>query len=158
MESEDTPVTDTQSAQRALDDARRIKAEFADKAACPPGWHFVFGALMGSVVAAQAANPPYTLYLEGGVVVAVALLLVFWKRRMGYFINGYRAGRTRRVTATLLAVFLVVYGVSVYLKAARGLAWAPLAGAVIVFVAATWASVVWQRVYRAELLGAGTPK
>ena len=146
-------MTDAEAARSALEDTRRVRAEMADKLACPPGWHLVFGALMGTIVAAQAATPFYTIAIEVGCAIATGILAATWKRRLGFFINGYRRGRTRWVTFPLLAGFLAIYALVVYLKIEHGLWQAPLAGGAVMGALAAWASVIWQKVYRAEMLG-----
>jgi hypothetical protein len=60
-------------------------------------------------------------------------------------------GRTRPVVAVLLVCFLGLMGGGVWLKDDQHLAWAPIAAGVIMFAIGTWASFVWQAVYRAEL-------
>jgi hypothetical protein len=86
--------------------------------------------------------------------------MLAYQRHTGMWISGLRRGRTRWVaiaTATLAAVLMLG---AVWLRAARGLAWAPLAAAPFVAVVVTIAGFVWEAAYRADLgvePGAGRP-
>jgi asparagine N-glycosylation enzyme membrane subunit Stt3 len=67
------------------------------------------------------------------------------------FINGYREGRTRPLTFSLLAIALSLGALGVWLKLSYGIVWAPVACGVVVGVAAYFMSAAWQNIYRREL-------
>ena len=136
------------AALAAMQESRERLAQAID---CPPERHLAFAALMGALVACQAAPPTFTLLIEAMLLVGVALLIAWDRRRTGMFINGYRAGRTLYVTLGVLVFTLATLGLSVWLKEDRGLGWAPLAGGAVVAVVAYVASAVWQRIYLREL-------
>ncbi len=139
------------SAADALAAMQASRAQLAQRVNCPPQYHVLFGALMGGITAAQAAPPAGTFAIEGLCALVGIWMYRNGRRRMGFFVNGYRRGRTRPVVAVLLVCFLGLMGGGVWLKDEQHLTWAPIAAGVIMFAIGTWASFVWQAVYRAEL-------
>lgn len=142
---------DPGEAAQALEAMRQSRERLAQAADCPPARHVVFGLLMGGLVACQAAPPVWTLICEAVLMAGVGLVYLWDRRRTGMFINGYRAGRTRAVTAVVLLLVLGLGALGVWLKHGRGLVWGPLACGAAAAVLATFGSVLWQRVYVREL-------
>jgi hypothetical protein len=139
------------TAQMALEDVRLAKARMAQKVVCPPYRHALFGAMMGALVAAQAGPSQVVFATEAAVVVAAVWMFVTSKRRMGFFVNGYRKGRTRPVALAMVVVYVAALSGAAWCKQAYHLAWPGLVLGAVVFGVGTWASVLWQRVYRREL-------
>lgn len=143
-----TLETDPAAALAAMRESRERLAAAVD---CPPARHLAFAGLMGALVACQAAPPMFVLIIEALLFICLFLIIAWDKRRTGMFINGYRAGKTIYLTLSLLAFALVTLGLTVWLKEARGLFWAPLAGGAVVAVVAYYASALWTRIYLREL-------
>jgi hypothetical protein len=152
MESEKPAMTDADAARRALEDAQKVRADLADKVRCPPSWHLAFGLLMGAMVAGEAGPPPVSLGVLAVCLGGVVLMARAMRKRMGFFVNGYRRGRTLWVALSLLAFVEVVLFGGIWLKDARHIAWAPLVGGAVVAAVTTFASYLWQAAYRAEML------
>jgi hypothetical protein len=88
------------------------------------------------------------------MVLAMGLMIViviYDRRRYGMFINGYRKGATRRVTAALLAAMLALIFAQLRLREQGVEAWVPFAVAGLAFLAAVAGSVWWARVFRREM-------
>jgi hypothetical protein len=143
--------TSSSDAAEALAAMRASQARLAAAADCPPARHLAFGAVMGGLVATPALPTFYTLVAEAVLLVCIALIVRWDRRRTGMFINGYRSGKTRPITFTMLAVFMVLYLASVWLAHDRGIRWAPVPIGVLTAGLAYYASVVWQRAFRREL-------
>jgi hypothetical protein len=127
------------------------RARLAAAASCPPERHLAFAAIMGTLVASQAAPVAGTFAIEALCFFSTGLVFLWDKRRTGMFINGYRRGRTRSLTFALLAVLLVIGGLGVWLKFDKGLWWAPIPAGLVVTLVSFVASRAWQQLYRAEL-------
>ena len=145
-------MSDTVSAHEALESARAAQAKLAAKVDCPPQFHVAFGALMGTLVLAQAFPAALTIGIEVACMGGAGLMYVAGRRRMGFFVNGYRKGRTRPIIFGLLAVYMVTLGLAGWLKMERHIIWPAVVGGLFVFAVGTYASVAWQRTYKAELL------
>jgi hypothetical protein len=144
-------MTDLGTVEMALEDVRLAKARMAQKVVCPPYKHALFGALFGSIVAAQAGPPVVVFTVEGCVVLAALWMFISARRRMGFFVNGYRKGRTRPVVAALLVVYVSALVCAGWCKEAHHLIWPALVLGVLMFAVGSWASLLWQRIYRREL-------
>ena len=118
---------------------------------CPPWRHAAFGAVMALLVGSATVSMPVQLAGTALGMGLTAWIVMDDRRRYGVFINGYRRGATLPLTfALLLAVIALMFAA---LRAREG-GWSPWSKAgigVLAFAVATWASVVWQRVYMREL-------
>ena len=145
-------MSETVSAHEALASARAAQAKLAAKVDCPPQFHAAFGALMGTLVLAQAFPPAATIAIEVACMGGAGLMYVVGRRRLGFFVNGYRKGKTRPIIFGMLAVYVVTLGLAGWLKMERHLIWPAVVGGLFMFGVGVAASVAWQRTYKAELL------
>ena len=139
-----------QEADEALRALKTVQGRHAARARWSWQRHSAFGAVMGGFVASYALPPAGRIAGLLLCFLAAVAIVVRDRRRDGFFVNGYRAGRTRWVTAFLLVVALGVLAAAMIGKS-RGWGWAPIAAGSFLFVFATGASMAWERVYREEL-------
>lgn len=118
---------------------------------CPPWRHAAFGLVMALLVggvtlpfAMQAASLAVAMAL-------VALIVQYDRRRYGVFINGYRRGRTLPVTLLVLGGMLVMLFAAVHARENGLSIWTKAGIVALTFAFAVAGSVVWQRVFLAEL-------
>jgi hypothetical protein len=155
MESEGTPMsTQAEEAAAALTAMQESRERLAAAATCPPARHLAFAGMMGGMVASQAAPGAMVMVCEALLLVGVALIIMWDRRRTGMFINGYRAGPTRPVTFALLVFALAALALCDWLMFSLHIGWAPLVGGVVVAVVAYFASSIWQRIYLRDLRSA----
>ena len=150
MESEAaTPVSraDAARALRQIQAARRRAGDYA----LPASYHLAVGGMFGALLAAQGLPLPWRIGVLVAVLVALAAMIRWSRRVTGRFINGWRAGPTRWVSATLLVVFVGLTIGTVDLDATEGIRVAPLVAGLAMFVIAAAADWLWVLVYRAEL-------
>jgi len=138
-------------AREALDSVGATRAQIAAVGLCPPWRHAAFGAVMsllilglGFPLGVQVA----CLCLAMGLMVVI---VVHDRRRYGMFINGYRRGETRPVTAALLVAMMALIVVQIRLREQGVETWVPVAVAGVAFVVAVTGSVWWARAFRREL-------
>ena len=138
-------------ARAALDSIGATRAQIAAVGLCPPWRHAAFGAVMsllilglGFPLAVQVA----CLCLAMGLMVVI---VVHDRRRYGMFINGYRRGATRPITAALLVAMMALIVVQIRLREQGVESWVPVAVASVAFVVAVAGSVWWARVFRREM-------
>jgi hypothetical protein len=143
---------DDKDASEALRALRSVQGRFAARARWSWQRHAAFGVVMGGLVASYALPPVERVGAIFLCCLAVIVIALRDRRRDGFFVNGYRRGRTRRVTAVLLVVALGTLAAALLGKE-QGWWWAPLAAGVLLSVFATAASMAWERVYRNELGG-----
>ncbi|MDT8759508.1 hypothetical protein MZO42_12450 [Sphingomonas psychrotolerans] len=144
---------DEQEAANALQAMRATRGRMAMRAHWSLGRHAAFGAVMGALVASYALPGGWPMLGVAGCALASWAIVAGDRRRDGFFVNGYRRGRTRVLSLALLAMMLVALAAAIALRE-KGLAWAPLAIGVGLAILGTMASIGWERVYRRELEGA----
>lgn len=147
-------MNDDWETDAALAVVRQGRETLLAAADCPPSRHLAFAAIMGGYVAAPALPLAARLVAGAMLMVCVALVVRWDKRRTGLFISGYRAGRTRWVLAAMIAVILPLNVAGSVLADRHGLRWPALAMALPVTGFAYAMSCVWMRVFRREMLGA----
>ena len=138
---------EARAALAAKGQAERDLARITD---CPPWRHAAVGLLMAALVASPVLPTPLRFAVLVLVLVAIAGLLAADRRRTGVFVNGYRRGWTLVVSLVMLVALVGLF----MLSARAGLAGnslTPLLLAAVAFVVATAGSVIWQRVFVAEL-------
>jgi hypothetical protein len=147
---------DSKQAREALDAVQGAREQLAQAVDCPPWRHAAFGAVMAAMIAANAVPRPFFAPLFVVSMAATVWLALGDRRRSGTFVNGWRPGRTLPLSGGLFVVllsliFMARRGRSEVLLTSQGLLAIALA-----FVIGTAASVLWQRIYLAELrAGAG---
>jgi hypothetical protein len=137
----------------ALAMVRDARARIVARNPSPPWYAPLYGLLCGGIVAGGGLAQPFGLLLVGGSLLGLALLYRTWCDRAGISVNGYRAGRTR-VIAILFAVLLVAMMLAgLALRIERGLGWAPLALGALTVPIAAFASLAWDKAWRADVMG-----
>lgn len=138
-------------ADDALATIKTVRGRMAGRARWSSARHAAFGAAMGGMVASYGLPLPYPF---GGLVLCLLLVaLIAWtdRRRDGFFINGYHAGRTRGIAVGLALFTMAALLAAMALK--DRWSWSPLVAGAVVLVIATLSSVAWERAYRRELEG-----
>ena len=142
---------DAAEAAHALAAMQASQARLASAARCPPERHLAFAAIVAAYVACPALPFVAMMGAEAVLLLVVATVVRWDKRRTGMFINGYRPGKTRPVMLAVLACVLGLYVASYWLARMRGVVWAPLALAPVGGLIAWLGSAQWQRIYLREL-------
>lgn len=146
-------IATVQNARAALAAKEAAEASIARMSLCPPWRHAAFAGIMAALVIDPAVPLPWRFAVIVAAFAGIALVVRSDRRRLGMFINGYRRGRTRLVTFPMLAVVMLLYGLSVY----AALDWhrpnLSVAFAVIAFLICYGGSVLWPRVFVRELRG-----
>ncbi|MBD8737735.1 hypothetical protein [Sphingomonas sp. CFBP 13706] len=141
-------------AAQSLELMRTTRGALAARAKWSLARHAAVGLLLGGLIAGYALPGPWPMVLAGACMAATAMVVARDRRRDGFFVSGYRSGRTWWVTFAMLLVGLAALVGAIVLKQRYGITWAPVAigGGMAVF--ATIMSIVWERMYRQELDGA----
>jgi hypothetical protein len=142
-------------AAAALADVNRTEERLAERAHWPFHRHAMFG-LMEGLLVAGIAQP--TAIMGGTIAVAMALLVLCVtgdRRRHGMFISGLQGRSTRWVVAGLLVLLLPMMVASAALRDGESVQPLGYLLGAIAFAICTAGSLLWQKVYRAELAQGG---
>lgn len=138
-------------ARAALDKIGATRAQIAAAGLCPPWRHAAFGLVMSLLILGLGfplGTQVACLVLAMGLLVVI---VVYDRRRYGMFINGYRKGATRPVTARLLVAILALMVLQIALREQHVASWVPVAVAGVAFLVSVAGSVLWSRAFRREL-------
>jgi hypothetical protein len=138
---------EARAALAAKGQAERDLARITD---CPPWRHAAVGVVMAALVASPVLAMPLRFAVLVLVLVGIAGLMAADRRRTGVFVNGYRLGWTLIVSMVMLVALVGLFVVSARAGQAGDFQ-TPLLLAAVAFVVATAGSVIWQRVFVAEL-------
>ncbi|WP_375395046.1 hypothetical protein [uncultured Sphingomonas sp.] len=146
-------MIDSVEAVDALATIRASRIQLVTASDTPPLRHLAFAGLMGTLVACPAVMLPWRFGVLFGILIGIALVVRWDRRRTGMFINGYRAGRTRKVTFAMLAFSLGLYAISVWLADGRHMIWPSLVLGCVATVACWFGSRYWCSVFEREMTG-----
>ena len=136
----------------ALRAVRLTREQLASRARWSFPRHASVGVLLGTMIASFALPTGWPIAVVAACLVATLLIVRRDRQRDGFFVNGYRPGRTLPVTIALLMISFGALYAAIFLKTDKGLIWAPIAVGLVLAVLATAASILWERVYRQELM------
>jgi hypothetical protein len=128
-----------------------VEQNLASLSLCPPLRHAAFAAPMATLVGTPAL-PLLMRFVAYAMIFTGIYLIVQWdKRRLGVFINGYRRGKTRVVTFSMLVLILGLYFASYYFSISHKEPGISLALAAVAFIIGYLGSTLWQRIFVSEL-------
>lgn len=143
-------MTTVRDARELIAEIQSVRHDVAERVNCSPAWRIASATLIGTTCAAQAAPPSIGLPIAAGCFVGIGVMAFVARKRMGFFVNGYRKGRTRKVALSLFIAFEFIYFTSLWLKESRHLGWAPVVGGAIIVPIVIFAGYRWQAAYRSE--------
>lgn len=146
---------DEQEALRALAAVQATRRQMRERAQWSFARHAAFGLVMGGLVASYVLPRGWPVLGVAMCLVATLAIVARDRRRDGFFVNGYRAGRTQILALGLCLVALAGLVLAVVLRTRFGLFWAPLPIGFGVAMLCTIGSIGWERLYRDELAGDG---
>jgi hypothetical protein len=144
---------DRNEAAAALADAGRIERKLSEHARWPFHRHAMFGLAEGLIVAGLAQPIATSGAMTAVAMSLIAVCIMEDRRRHGMFVSGWQRGATRPLTIALfLFLIVMVIGAAFVRDGETAQPLGYLIGAVT-FAVCTWASIRWEKIYRAELAG-----
>jgi len=144
-------MTRNEDALRMMAEVEAANADLAERARAPVWYHPTLGLLTGGLCAVQAATVPFMFAYYAVFLVGLVLLVRSYVRRNGFWVSGYRAGRTRLVAVGLAVITTGLMLMSAWLFHDRGERLAPFVFGGLVAVAVTIGGFVWEAAFRADL-------
>ncbi|WP_338465947.1 hypothetical protein RXV95_10230 [Novosphingobium sp. ZN18A2] len=139
-------------ARRALATVAQTKAGMAETIAnCPPWRHALFAAIFAVLIASVAISSFVQFATIPFILAAIFLVKKSDERRLGVFVNGYRPGKTRKVSLSFVAVIVVLVVAAMNMRTSHFSNLSKAGLTAISFAIAYAYSVVWQRVFLNEL-------
>jgi hypothetical protein len=152
MESERL-MMDPNAAASALEGVNRTEQRLAERARWPFHRHALFGLAEGLIVAGVAQPTPIAAAAIVAAMVLVVVCIMDDRRRHGIIISGWQEGATRPLTLALAAFALMMAMFSAFSRDGESAQSVGYLLGGVTFVVCTAASLLWERVYRAQLTG-----
>jgi hypothetical protein len=137
-------------------DPREALASIRDaRAGFPVGgdsiaYDLFYGAACGLLVAGQGMPRPWDFIALVIALAAFALMIMWWRKKFGWWVSGYSPKRARWVAFALVAVLVGLMGLSLYGRYV-GPDWLWMVSGGLGFVFAVAGGRLWMRVWRREL-------
>jgi hypothetical protein len=129
------------------------RTALADRAMQPWWYDALLGVLLFGFVASYALHETWlTLAAVAVFLLCLRGMVALYKRHTGFWVSGFRPGRTRRAITVWAVCVLVVLGAGFALDAA-GHSWAMVVAGAVLGGAVVAVSRWWTRIYVAELRG-----
>jgi hypothetical protein len=144
-------MTRDEDAARMLAEIQAAHTELARRARAPRWYYPLLGLLAGGYIAVQAAPSAARLVYLAVFLVAIGLMIPAYRRKTGLWINGWRAGRTRWVSAAWLALFLGGLVAAMLLEERQGVHGAYLVVGAATAIVTTAYGFVWEAAFRRDL-------
>lgn len=116
----------------------------------PLAYDFLYGSCCGLLVAGQALSQPWSVLALAVALAGLFFMIHSWRKRQGWWVNGYSPRRARWVAIGLATVLIGLMGLSIWGRVS-GVAWTPLATGVAGFIAAVAGGRIWMHVWKREL-------
>ena len=143
---------DRNEALASLDAVSQTDRKMAQKMHWPFWRHALFGIAEGLLVIGLGANGAIGATAMGGGVACLLLLMYGDRQRDGMFVSGFKGKRTRPLMWAIMVLVIGSLALSMFvLKWEEGTNPQVVALGIGLAVILTGASILWQRLYRAEL-------
>ena len=146
-------MTDPSNPKDALAAIHAARAGVPGEMRYPPSYDLAYGLACGLMVAGQGLAQPWSILALVVSLAGLALMVRWWKKRVGWWVSGYSPKRARWVAFALVAVLIALMGVSLWGKDS-GIVWMPLATGAAGFFAAILGGRLWMHVWKRELVEA----
>jgi len=143
-------MTQDPSPHEALASIQATRTGMAAAAAYPVGYDLIYGAVCALLVAAPGLPEPWSRVAMPIAMLILAGLILWWRKKFGWWVSGVSPRRARWVAIGLGAV---LFGLMFLTVPARtdGPSWMYLVSGALGFVAAIVGNRLWMHVWRRDL-------
>lgn len=143
-------MTNQPDPKDALAQIQAARSSVVRNADYPVGYDIAYGGVCALLVAGQGMPSPWSFIVLPIALGGLALMVAWWRKRVGWWVNGYSPKRARWVAFGLLVLFFALMGLSLYGKYV-GPWWLFLVSGAIGWIGAALAGRLWMRVWRKEM-------
>ncbi|GBR67583.1 hypothetical protein AA103587_0356 [Gluconobacter kanchanaburiensis NBRC 103587] len=99
----------------------------------------------------MSLDPPFMFLLEGLCVALMGIFFTIARRRMGYFVSGYRRGRTRKIAIGMVLAVYAMMALSGVGARVLHLMWLPWIATLGSFAIGYGVALLWRRAWQAGM-------
>lgn len=143
-------MTQDPNPHEALASIQAARAGIGRDLAYPIWWDFAYGAVLAAMVASRGLPSPWKNMVFIFCLLGVVLMVQWWKKKFGWWVNGYSPRRAGKVAWALVAFMMAMMVVSFWANG-EGLWWVPFAAGLATWIVAGFSGRLWMRAYRKDL-------
>ncbi len=143
-------MTEDPNPHEALASIQAARTDFPGAAGYPVAYDLAYGAACGLLVAAQGMPRPWDFIALAVALGGFVLMILWWRKKFGWWVSGYSPKRARWIAFGLVAVLLGLMGLSLYGRNV-GPDWLYMVSGGLGFVSAIVGGRLWLHVWRKEL-------
>ena len=145
-------MTQDHNPQEALASIQEARASVGQSLDYPFAWDLFYGAILGLMVGGAGLPQPWSTLTLVLSLAALALMVRWWRNRVGWWVDGYSPPRARWVAIGMAAIMIALMGLSFWTRLFDGPVWAPVVAGVLAGVTGVVGGRLWMRAYRRDLL------
>lgn len=134
----------------ALAAIRAARGGVAPPTDYPVAYDLFYGVVCALLVSGQGMPRPWSFVVLPIALGGLAIMVMWWRKKFGWWVSGYSPKKARWVAFGLLTVFLGLMGLSLYGRYV-GPWWLFMVSGALGFIAAIVGSRIWLAVWRKEL-------
>lgn len=143
-------MTEDPKPHEALASIQAARSGFPGAGGYPVVYDVAYGAACGLLVAAQGMPRPWDFIALFVALGGFALMILWWRKKFGWWVSGYSPKRARWIAFALVAVLLGLMALSLHGRSA-GPDWLWMVSGGLGFVCAIVGGRLWLHVWRKEL-------
>ena len=143
-------MTHDPNPHEALASIKAAREDLAQPVDYPIGYDLLYGAACGLLVAGQGMPRPWDFIVLPIALAAFVLMIMWWRRKFGWWVSGYSPKRARWVAFALVGVLIGLMGLSLYGRHI-GPDWLWMVSGGLGFIAAVVGGRLWMHIWRKEL-------
>lgn len=144
-------MTQDPNPHEALASIQAARAEIGRDFDYPVWWDIAYGAVLAAMVAGQALPMPWQSMVFVFSIVGLVFMVQWWRKRFGWWVNGYSPRRAGKVAWALVAFMMAMMGLALWTRLFDGPAWAPWVAGALTWVVASVSGRLWMRAYHRDL-------
>ncbi len=144
-------MTQDPNPHEALASIQAARAEIGRDLDYPIWWDFAYGGVLAAIVASQGLPAPWSTTVFIFCMLGVVLMVQWWKKRFGWWVNGYSPRRAGKVAWVLVVFMMAMLALALWTRLFDGPAWAPWVAAAATWIVAGFSGRLWMRAYRKDL-------
>lgn len=144
-------MTQDPDPHEALASIQAARAEIGRGLDYPIWWDFAYGGILAVIVASTGLPAPWNTTVFIFCMLGVVLMVQWWKKKFGWWVNGYSPRRAGKVAWVLVAFMMVMMGLGLWTRLFDGPAWAPWVAGALTWIVAGFSGRLWMNAYKKDL-------
>ena len=144
-------MTQDPDPHEALASIQAARAEIGRDLDYPVWWDFAYGGILAVIVASLGLPAPWNTTVFIFCMLGVVLMVQWWKKKFGWWVNGYSPRKAGKVAWVLVAFMMVMMGLGLWTRLWNGPVWMPWAAGAATWIVAGFSGRLWMNAYKKDL-------